>query len=733
MVRSNHGYPSDCSSSSASLSLAHQPSRAGRIHVAGANEQERNRMSSAARARELLQQALGAKADFHPGQLEAILALVDDRERVLVVQRTGWGKSLVYFIASALLREQGYGPTILISPLLSLMNDQIRMAERMGVTAQTLNSHNEAEWLEIEAALRKDELDVLLISPERLANDRFRTRTLAQIPLGLGLFVVDEAHCISDWGHDFRPDYRRIRGLVAQLPRAVPLLATTATANDRVIADITDQLGDDLRLIRGPLGRKSLCLQIVRLPAQAERLAWLASYIPSVQGSGIVYVLTHADAWLVSRWLECRGIEAPAYLGGMEREKRETLERRLLENDVKALVATVALGMGFDKPDLGFVVHYQRPSSPIAYYQQIGRAGRTVDRAEVVMLAGEEDDAIADHFIESAFPPEEELREVLGVLDQVEDMSIERLLGQVNLSRGAIERALKNLEVEGAVMRQSGRYARTPTLWLPDSERVQGVIAARRRERERMAEFVETDGCLMAFLCRELDDPTDEVCGRCANCAGPFATFEPREQDIQDASRFLRHMHRPIAPRRRWPGGLEGRGGYIPSEVQLREGRALSMYGDAGWGRLVRAGKYRDGRFSDELVEAVAEMLTRYWQPDVTPTWVTAVPSLRAAELVSDFARRLAARLGLAYRDALEKPVNTQPQKTMENSHHQALNALRSFQAIPERVISEPVFLIDDMTDSRWSLTVCGVLLAEAGSGPVVPIALAEAAKGVQP
>jgi ATP-dependent DNA helicase RecQ len=690
-------------------------------------------MSSTPRATELLRQALGAQAVFREGQLEAILALVDDRERVLVVQRTGWGKSLVYFIASALLREQGHGPTILISPLLSLMNDQIRMAERLGVRARTLNHQNEAEWLEIEAALGADVVDVLLVSPERLANDRFRTRTLRQIPRGLGLFVVDEAHCISDWGHDFRPDYRRIRGLVAQLPRTVPLLATTATANDRVIADIAEQLGANLRVIRGPLGRESLCLQIVRLPAQAERLAWLADYLPRVQGSGIVYVLTHADAWLVSGWLESRGIEAPVYLGGMEREMRETLERRLLENDVKALVATVALGMGFDKPDLDVVVHYQRPSSPIAYYQQIGRAGRAVDRAEVVLLAGEEDDAIAEHFIENAFPPEEELREVLGVLDQVEEMSVEEMLGRVNLARGAIERALKNLEVEGAVIRLAGRFARTPTPWSLDSERVAAVTAARLRERERMAEFVETDGCLMAFLRGELDDPTDQRCGRCANCVGPFAPVEPREEDVRDAARFLRRVHRPIEPRRRWPAGLAGRRGNIPDELQLREGRALSVYGDAGWGRLVRAGKYRDGSFGDELVAAVVEMLTDHWQPDVAPTWVTAVPSLRAAELVPGFAGRLADRLGLAYRDALEKTVDTQLQKTMENSHHQARNALKSFRAIPDRVISEPVFLVDDMVDSRWSLTVCGVLLAESGSGPVVPITLAEAAKGAQP
>jgi ATP-dependent DNA helicase RecQ len=692
------------------------------------------RVGSATRAQKLLEKALGDGAVFRDGQLEAILALVDGRSRVLVVERTGWGKSLVYFIATALLREQGQGPTILISPLLSLMRDQLRMAERIGIQAQTINSQNGGDWEEVEHALRADDVDILLISPERLANGQFRSHTLQQIPLGLGMFVVDEAHCISDWGHDFRPDYRRIRGLMAQLPRTVPLLATTATANDRVIADIAEQLGAGLRVIRGPLGRDSLCLQIVGRSPQAERLAWLGSYVPSATGSGIIYVLTHRDARMVSGWLAARGIEAPFYLGSLPAEEREKLEQRLLENDVKALVATVALGMGFDKPDLGFVVHYQRPTSPIAYYQQIGRAGRAVERAEVVLLAGEEDDAIADYFIENAFPAERELHDVLAVLDGVEDATLSELQKLLNLARGALERALKILEVEGAVSREGGRFARTPIVWSADSERVEQVTAQRMHERDRMAELVQADGCLMGFLRAELDDPVGEPCGRCANCAGPFADVEPDEADVEQALRFLRRMYRPIEARKRWPGGLDGRRGTIPVEHRLLEGRALSICGDAGWGELVEAGKYgASGSFFDErLVEAVADMLENHWQPGVTPTWVTAVPSRRAPDLVPDFASRLAKRLDLPYRDALEKPGDTVPQKTMENGYYQARNALESFRAIPAAVIPEPVFLVGDMVDSRWSLTVCGVMLAEAGSGPVVPIALAERAKGAQ-
>ncbi|HEY4895208.1 MAG TPA: RecQ family ATP-dependent DNA helicase [Solirubrobacteraceae bacterium] len=690
-------------------------------------------MDSATRAQELLEQAFGDRAEFRDDQLDAILALVDDRARVLLVQRTGWGKSVVYFLATALLRRQGGGPTILISPLLALMRDQVRMADRLGVRADTMNSQNQDRWSEIEDALQADEVDVLLVSPERLANEHFRTKTLASIPRELGLLVVDEAHCISDWGHDFRPDYRRIRSLVQGLPRTVPLLATTATANNRVIADVTEQLGSDLQVIRGPLGRESLHLQVLQLPSQADRLAWLARYVPSVKGSGIIYVLTHADARLVSSWLMHRGIDAPAYRGGdMSHEERQELEQRLLDDDVKALVATVALGMGFDKPDLGFVVHFQRPGSPIAYYQQIGRAGRALDRAEVVLLAGEEDDAIADYFIGNAFPPEQELRDVLSALENVEDASESDLQRLVNLNMAAISRALKILEVDGAISRDGSRYARTPTRWSLDSERVAAVTATRIRERERMAELVQTGGCLMAFVRAELDDPVAEPCGRCANCAGPFAPTDVEQADVEDAVRFLRRIHRPILPRKQWPARFGDRPRNIPAEHQLIEGRALSVYGDAGWGQLVKAGKYGGSGFDDRLVEAVAEMLENDWQPDVTPTWVTAVPSRRAPDLVPGFAKRLADRLGLPYRDALEKIGDTPPQKTMENSYYQAQNALESFAVIAGAAIAEPVFLVDDMVDSRWSITVCGVLLAEAGCGPVVPLALAETTKGAQ-
>jgi ATP-dependent DNA helicase RecQ len=682
------------------------------------------------RARELLAAAVGRDADFRPGQLEAISALVDDRARVLVVQATGWGKSLVYFLATRLLRESDAGPTILISPLLSLMRDQMRMANAVGVRSMTINSENREDWDAVEAALAADEVDLLLVSPERLSNERFREQTLRVIPRGIGMLVVDEAHCISDWGHDFRPDYRRIRTLVALLPENVPLLATTATANDRVVADVESQLGPNLSTIRGSLARESLRLQTIELADQSERLAWLAENLEGLPGSGIVYCLTIADCERVAGWLRSRGHDVAAYHSNLDGDLRRELEERLRGNKIKALVATVALGMGFDKPDLGFVVHFQRPGSAVAYYQQIGRAGRAVQSADVILLSGREDDEIQDYFIQGAFPPENELRQVLETLERSEEgLKLTALEDAVNLGRGRLMQVLKVLELDGAVYRDGSVYHRSPTAWEPDSERIANVTAQRQHERDRMQEYIRGAVCLLEFLRSELDDPAAVACGRCAVCAGDFISRVPDPALVREAVLYLRRAHRPIPPRKRWPqGGVDGRTGNIPASEQAEEGRALSVYGDAGWGRLVKEGKYAGQRFDDELVEAAAELIGDSWRPTPAPEWVVAMPSLRS-DLVPDFAQRLAARLGLPYRPALVKVRETPQQKTMENSHQQLRNVIGAFEAVPAEILDSPVLLVDDMIDSRWSVTECARLLRLAGAGPVYPFALADSSR----
>jgi ATP-dependent DNA helicase RecQ len=364
------------------------------------------------RALELLRIGSGrADATFRDGQENAIRHIVEGKGRLLVVQKTGWGKSFVYFIATKLLREAGAGPALLISPLLALMRNQIAAAERMGVRAATINSDNMDDWTAVEGRVIKGEIDILLISPERLANERFRTQVLASIAAKISLLVIDEAHCISDWGHDFRPHYRLLERIVRTLPPNLRLLATTATANNRVMEDLAEVLGPKLDVFRGDLNRTSLSLQTIRLPSQAERLAWLAEHLAKLHGHGIIYTLTVRDANQVAEWLKTQSFNVKAYTGETG-DRREQLEQALLNNHVKALVATTALGMGYDKPDLAFVIHYQTPASVVAYYQQVGRAGRALDSAYGVLLSGQEESDITDWFIRSAFPTRQEVASV---------------------------------------------------------------------------------------------------------------------------------------------------------------------------------------------------------------------------------------------------------------------------------------------------------------------------------
>jgi ATP-dependent DNA helicase RecQ len=680
----------------------------------------------------LLRAMLGPQADFRRNQWEAIEALAVHRRRALVVERTGWGKSVVYFVATKLLRDAGAGPTLLVSPLLSLMRNQLLAARKIGVRAAAIHSGNREEWDAVEEALRLDACDVLLVSPERLSNERFVTGVLPALRGRVGMFVVDEAHCISDWGHDFRPDYRRIRRIIEGLPRGVPVLATTATANNRVVEDVRQQLGGDLLVVRGPLARTTLRLQNLVVPDPAVRLAWLAENLPKFAGSGIVYCLTVADTQRVAGWLRSRGIDARAYSAARDHAEREALEHALLDNNLKALVATVALGMGFDKPDLAFVVHFQRPGSAVAYYQQVGRAGRGVDKAYGILLTGDEDDDIINWFIDTAFPKPEVAREILDLLEGSAGMTPNEILARVNIGHTALETALKTLEVEGAVGAESStgrqRYVRTPTPWQPDIERMRAVTILRRRELEQMREYVAHRGCLMEFLAKALDDPEARPCGVCGNCQGRGFRAAAKEALVAEAVEFLKGEELRIEPRKMWPAGLfPDEKATIRAEHRLEPGRALCGFGDPGWGRRVKAGK-QTARFDEELLQAATALIRERWKPDPFPQWVTAVPTPRHPYLMRDFASRLAAALGLPFAPALVCATRVPEQRTLRNSSLQARNALAMLGVQHELVQSGPVLLVDDTIDSGWTLTIAARLLRTNGSGIVYPFALARAA-----
>ncbi|WP_030920220.1 RecQ family ATP-dependent DNA helicase [Streptosporangium amethystogenes] len=672
----------------------------------------------------------GEHARLREDQWSAIRALVMDRRRVLVVQRTGWGKSAVYFIATALLRELGEGPTVIVSPLLALMRNQIAAAERAGINAVTINSANPEEWEQIYNQVAEGEVDVLLVSPERLNNPDFRDHVLPELAESAGLIVVDEAHCISDWGHDFRPDYRRLRTLFGELTEGVPILATTATANARVTRDVAEQMGEETLVLRGALERDSLHLEVVRLRGAEQRLAWLASTLHELPGSGIVYTLTVAAAQEIAAYLREQGHEVVAYSGQTEQSERLAAEQALLDNKIKALVATSALGMGYDKPDLGFVIHVGAPQSPVAYYQQVGRAGRGVERAEVILLPGAEDRDIWAYFASLAFPPEPVVRAVLAALEESGVMSTAALENRVDLSRSRLETMLKVLDVDGAVRRVKGGWEFTGEPWEYDAPRYARVAAEREAEQQAMLDYLDTNGCREEFLRRRLDDDTAAPCGRCDNCTGAHRSPEVDSQAVRSAADRLRRPGVEVEARRQWPTGLTDLKGRIRPELGAEPGRVLGRLTDIGWGNRLRgllADGASDGPIPDDVFAAMVKVLSS-WEWAQRPVGVVAVPSGSRPQLVRSLAERLAQVGRLSYLGDLGYRSGS-PGRQFNSA--QRVQAIRGTLAMPSALgaavasAEGPLLLVDDRIDTGWTMTLGAAMLRHAGAPAVLPLALA--------
>ncbi len=695
-------------------------------------------------ATEVLRRLVGRPdAQFHEGQFEAIEALVDGGRRALVVQRTGWGKSAVYFVASLLLRARGAGPTLIVSPLLALMRDQVAAAARAGVRAEAINSANAVQWREITAKLDADKVDVLLVSPERLNNPAFREQQLPDLVARMGLLVIDEAHCISDWGHDFRPDYRRIRDLIGALPGNVPVLATTATANERVVHDVQEQLavgGGEVFTLRGALARKSLRLGVLRLPSPRLQLAWLLTHLDELPGSGIIYTLTVSAAEDISRLLREAGHDVRSYTGRTDPEERAASEQALKDNQVKALIATSALGMGFDKPDLGFVVHVGAPSSPVAYYQQVGRAGRGTDNADVLLLPGPEDREIWRYFATSSMPDEERARAVLSELEAAGGaVSVPALEARVNLRRSPLELLLKVLAVDGAVERVGGGWVRTREPWAYDAERYARVAAARVDEQNSMLDYETTAGCRMEFLSRELDDPAAAPCGRCDNCAGPWYSDAIGDQARDRSQAALGRVGVQLEPRAMWPGGMDRLGvplkGKIKPADQARPGRALARLTDLGWGARLRtllaasAEQVVDALIEDAMLRACVQVLSE-WDWAERPAAVVGMPSRTRPQLVGSFAAGIA-RIGqLPYLGTLDYPHGGPRGGSGGNSAFRLAAVWDQLAVGPDlaaqlAALQGPVLLVDDYVDSRWTMTEATRVLHDAGANAVLPFVLA--------
>ncbi|MFE4692612.1 RecQ family ATP-dependent DNA helicase [Streptomyces sp. NPDC056749] len=693
-------------------------------------------------------------ARLREDQWRAIEALVADRRRALVVQRTGWGKSAVYFVATSLLRARGSGPTVIVSPLLALMRNQVAAAARAGIRARTINSSNTEEWDTVQAEVAAGEVDVLLVSPERLNNPDFRDQVLPRLAAATGLLVVDEAHCISDWGHDFRPDYRRLRTMLADLPAGVPVLATTATANARVTADVAEQLGTgagtDALVLRGPLDRESLSLGVLQLTDAAHRLAWLGDHLGELPGSGIIYTLTVAAAEEITAYLRQCGHPVASYTGRTENADRQQAEDDLLANRVKALVATSALGMGFDKPDLGFVVHVGSPSSPIAYYQQVGRAGRGVEHAEVLLLPGKEDEAIWQYFASVAFPPEEQVRRTLDVLAQAgRPLSLPAMEPLVDLRRTRLETMLKVLDVDGAVKRVKGGWISTGEPWVYDAERYAWVARQRAAEQQSMRDYASTTGCRMEFLRLQLDDDEATACGRCDNCAGARFDDKVSTAALDGARGELGRPGVEVEPRKMWPTGLSSVGvdlkGRIPAGELAHPGRALGRLSDIGWGNRLRpllTAQAQDTPVPDDVSSAVVTVIADWakgpggWAsgaPDAAPrpVGVVTLASRRRPQLVHSLGSRIAEVGRMPLLGTVTYAPGSEDLRISQTNSAQRVKTLHETLVV-EPALAEalnaaggPVLLVDDLSDTGWTLAVAARLLRRAGAEGVFPLVLA--------
>jgi ATP-dependent DNA helicase RecQ len=677
----------------------------------------------------------GESARLRADQETAVAALCEPSARVLVVQATGWGKSAVYWAATAIRRAEGAGPTLVVSPLLSLMRDQVAAASRAGLRAATLNSNNIDEWSSIEHDLRSGAIDVLLVSPERLANPGFGRRVLDGLAGQVGLLVIDEAHAVSDWGHDFRPDYRRVADVLQQLNPKTPVLATTATANARVTDDVAHQLGESTLVLRGPLARSSLQLAVVDALSPLDRFAWVVDHLPKLPGSGIVYTLTVSDAQrLAAAIQEVHGRDVPvaAYTGGLDAGERERLEDALLANELKALVATSALGMGYDKPDLGFVVHVGSPPSPVSYYQQVGRAGRGIDHAVVALLPSDADAGVWDYFATATIPVPENVNRLLRGLDGYgpdQPATVPALEAETGLRRGRVELMLKQLAVDGVVERVERGWVRTGAEWTFDAAHYDGIVAVRRREADIMRAYTRGDRCLMQLLQESLDDPSAEPCGRCSVCLGELPDplrAKPEPETVQSIIRLLRGEVHILEPRKMWPGGAFGAKGRIPPALAAEPGRTI-VYADAPEWREVLRGTFTDGTPDPESLEALkagAVAALSRWRGSWSSRPEVVVPLAAAGHgrLTNEIADHIAT---VGRLDRAELTVDRAGFTDDLSSAEEARvwrDGIHVGDATTQAVAGRTVLLLADATASQWPITVAAAKLRESGATAVLPL-----------
>lgn len=658
---------------------------------------------------------------FYNEQWEAVQRILNG-ERILMIQRTGFGKSLCYQFPAT----QFEGITVIFSPLIALMRDQVKALNGKGISARYINSEQSVE--ENSTAIQ-DALDgkvkILYIAPERQENSEWIEATRK---MNLSMVVIDEAHTISVWGHDFRPAFRRIINLVKLLPQSLPVLATTATATKRVQEDIEQQIGGRLTTIRGQLGRDNFNLYVIKVHSEDEKLVWLAQNLNRIEGTGLIYTGTRVNTEVYAKWLVYNGINAINYNAGHDADTRKDVENGLMQNRYKCVVSTNALGMGIDKPDIRFIIHTQIPASPIHYYQEIGRAGRDGKPTTIILFYNEQEDEngieedyeLPKAFIDGARPSKEKYLKAIEALKQ-EPLSERGLMKATNLKQTQIRIIKADLIDQGIAKEVVNGKSKVLEYQFGarelDTQSFEDLRIAKLKDLDAMVGYVNTTKPRMQYLCEFLDDDNNVNYSNCDNTNLNKLTVTVTGFWRDKLSDF-RESYFPVLD-------VESRNSNIVNGV------AASYYGVSNVGNALHRSKYGNGGdFPDFLLRLTLKAFHKTFG-NARFDWVLYVPPTHSGDLVKNFAAKFASAIKVPISHKLVKVRQTSEQKVYQNGWLKQDNVKDAFSYLsPEEVNGKRILLLDDIFDSGATMKEIGKLLTTMGAETIVPIAIAKTVGG---
>ncbi|HAT81528.1 MAG TPA: RecQ family ATP-dependent DNA helicase [Flavobacterium sp.] len=635
-------------------------------------------------------------------------------EKVLLIEKTGFGKSLCFQFPATVFN----GITVIFSPLIALMRDQVKKLTALGIAAKCINSEQTPEEnTQIINDAKQGKIKILYIAPERQENSEWIEATRQ---MNLTMVVVDEAHCISVWGHDFRPAFKRIINLVKLLPKGLPVLATTATATKRVELDVAQQIGNNILTIRGNLMRDNFKLFVVKVASEDEKLIWLGKNLNNLPGSGILYTGTRVDTEIYSKWFENLKISSTAYNAGLDADSRIAIENGLMSNKWKCIISTNALGMGIDKPDIRFIIHTQIPQSPIHYYQEIGRAGRDGQPSYIILFYNPEDRKLPEAFIEGGRPAIKKYERVINAVKS-ELLGERDLMKRTNLKQNQI-RVIKADLIEQGIIREvmigkSKKYEFVPNSQPLNTKAFEELRNAKLTDLENMIEYVETDKSRMKFLCDYLGDNSNHTFTNCDNTGEKKITVSVTPEWTEKLQNFREDYFPELE--------VESKGSNILNGV------ASSYYGVSNVGATLHRSKYEQGGdFPDFLLKLVLKAFRKKYGQEKFDL-VVYVPPTSSGDLVKNFAIKVSQVLKFPISHNLVKARQTKEQKIFENGYLKTDNVNGAFTfTTPNDINGKSILLVDDIFDSGATLKEVGKLLTNFGAVKIAPIVIARTVGG---